>query len=128
MAGHWGGSAGPLQMEEIWTATDGGALVGLHKDVTTKAGASRMVSFEFLRIETDGASLVYVAQPGGRPPTRFPLAEIAARRAVFANPAHDFPQRIIYWLDDAGALHARVEGTRQGRTVGEEWRWTRVRD
>jgi hypothetical protein len=125
MAGHWTGTAGPLQMEEIWTAADGGALVGLHKDVAAKNGAPRMVSFEFLRIETDGGSLVYIAQPGGRPPTRFPLAEIAARRAVFANPAHDFPQRIIYWLDDSGALHARVEGTRNGTTAGEEWSWTR---
>lgn len=128
MAGHWTGAAGALQMEEVWTGADGGALVGLHKDVATKNGAPRMVSFEFLRVETEGASLVYVAQPGGRPPTRFPLAEIAARRAVFANPAHDFPQRIIYWLDEAGALHARVEGAQNGKPVGEEWSWTRRRD
>jgi hypothetical protein len=128
MAGHWAGTDGPVQMEEIWTGADGGALVGLHKDVSAKAGPPRMVSFEFLRVETAGASLVYVAQPGGRPPTRFPLAEIGARRAVFANPAHDFPQRILYWLDEAGALHARIEGPRDRKTVGEEWTWSRVRD
>ena len=86
-----------------------------------------MVSFEFLRIETAGPSLVYVAQPGGRPPTRFPLAETGARRAVFANPQHDFPQRILYWLDDAGALHARIEGPQNGKTVSQEWTWTRVK-
>jgi hypothetical protein len=125
MAGHWAGTAGPLQMEEIWTTADGGALVGLHKDVAARNGAPRLVSFEFLRIETSGASLVYVAQPGGRPPTRFPLAETGPNRAVFANPAHDFPQRILYWLDAAGALHARVEGPQGGKTVGEEWTWTR---
>jgi hypothetical protein len=127
MAGHWAGTAGPLRMDEIWTAPDGGALVGLHKDVSVAPGPPRMVSFEFLRIETAGDSLVYVAQPGGRPPTRFPLAEIGNRRAVFANPAHDFPQRILYWLDDAGALHARVEGPQGGKTVGEEWTWIKVK-
>jgi hypothetical protein len=123
--GHWVGSDGPLQMEEIWTSAAGGALVGLHKDVSTRGGTARMVSFEFLRIEAGSEGLVYVAQPGGQPPTRFALVEQAGRRVVFANPAHDFPQRILYWLDDAGALHARVEGPKGGRTVGQEWTWTR---
>ena len=125
LEGHWVGSDGPLQMEEVWTSTAGGALVGLHKDVSTRGGAPRMVSFEFLRIEAGAEGIAYVAQPGGQPPTRFALIEQAARRVVFANPAHDFPQRILYWLDDAGALHARIEGPKDGKTVGQEWTWTR---
>ena len=112
-------------MEEIWTSAAGGALVGLHKDVSTRGGTARMVSFEFLRIEGGPEGIAYVAQPGGHPPTRFALIEQADRRVVFANPAHDFPQRILYWLDAAGALHARVEGPKGGRTVGQEWTWTR---
>jgi hypothetical protein len=112
-------------MEETWTSADGGALIGLHKDVATRGGAARMVSFEFLRIEVGPNGITYVAQPGGRPPTGFPLVESGPRRAVFANPAHDFPQRILYWLDEAGALHARVEGTKGGRTAGQEWTWTK---
>ena len=31
------------------------------------------------------------------------------------------------WLDAPGALHARVEGPQGGRTVSEEWVWTRAR-
>jgi hypothetical protein len=125
LEGHWAGADGSLQMEEIWTSAAGDALVGLHKDVATKAGTTRMVSFEFLRIERDAEGIAYVAQPGGRPPTRFLLAESGARRVVFANAAHDFPQRILYWIDDAGALHARIEGPKNGRVVGQEWTWTR---
>ena len=125
LEGHWAGASGPLQMEEIWTSADGDALVGLHKDVAAKAGTTRMVSFEFLRIERGADGIAYVAQPGGRPPTRFLLAESSAKRVVFANPAHDFPQRILYWIDDAGALHARIEGPKNGKVVGQEWTWTR---
>jgi hypothetical protein len=125
LEGHWSGTDGPLRMEEIWTSADGDALVGLHKDVAAREGQPRMVSFEFLRIERGADGVAYVAQPGGRPPTRFALVEAGPRRAVFANPAHDFPQRILYWIGDAGALHARVEGPRGGRTVGQEWTWTR---
>jgi hypothetical protein len=123
LEGHWKGHEGPVQMEEIWTSTSGGALVGLHKDVAVRAGEARMVSFEFLRIEAGTDGVAYVAQPGGRPPTRFALVESGARRAVFANPAHDFPQRILYWIDDAGALHARIEGPKGGKTVALEWTW-----
>ena len=125
LEGRWVGSDGPLQMEEIWTSAAGGALVGLHKDVSTRGGTARMVSFEFLRIEGGPEGVAYVAQPGGQPPTRFALVEQTDRRVVFANPSHDFPQRILYWLDDAAALHARVEGPKGGRTVGQEWTWTR---
>jgi len=125
LEGHWVGSDGPLQMEEIWTSAAGGTIVGLHKDVSTRDGMPRMLWFEFQRIEGGADGIAYVAQPGGQPPTRFALIEQADRRVVFANPAHDFPQRILYWLDDAGALHARIEGPKDGKTVGEEWRWTR---
>ena len=125
LEGHWVGADGPVQMEEIWTSADGGALVGLHKDVAARGGTARMVSFEFLRIEATADGVAYVAQPGGRPPTRFALVETGPRRAVFAIPAHDFPQRILYWIDDAGALHARIEGPKGGRTVGQEWTWTK---
>jgi hypothetical protein len=123
LEGHWKGDDGGVRMEEIWTSASSGALVGLHKDVAVRGGEARMVSFEFLRIEATSSGVDYVAQPGGRPPTRFALVEAGARRAVFANPAHDFPQRILYWIDDAGALHARIEGPKGGKTVGMEWTW-----
>jgi hypothetical protein len=60
----------------------------------------------------------------GRPPTPFKLVESGERRAVFANPQHDFPKRILYWLAKDGALHARIEGD-AGKSM--EWRWERAR-
>jgi hypothetical protein len=41
---------------------------------------------------------------------------------VFANPQHDFPQRILYWRD-GDALCAAVEGALQGEETREEWCW-----
>jgi hypothetical protein len=125
LEGHWTGTDGPVQQEEIWTSAAGGALVGLHKDVAVRDGVPKMLWFEFQRIEAGADGIAYVAQPGGRPPTRFPLVEHGPKRAVFANPAHDYPQRILYWMDDGGALHARIEGPKGGKTVSEEWTWTR---
>jgi hypothetical protein len=39
---------------------------------------------------------VYLAQPGGRAPVQFRLTARTRTGATFENPAHDFPQRIVY--------------------------------
>ena len=67
-------------------------MLGVHRDV--KGG--KAISFEFLRIQATPMGIVYFASPRGAAPTPFPMAEIGDQRIVFVNPAHDFPQRIIY--------------------------------
>lgn len=67
-----------------------------------------MTAFEFLRIVEKDGGLVYVAQPGGRPPTEFVLAAIDAARATFENSAHDFPKMIRYAKRADGSLEATV--------------------
>jgi hypothetical protein len=122
LEGHWAGEREGVLNEEIWTSPAGGAMLGLHKD--TRRG--KMVAFEFVRIVPRGDSLCYVAQPNGAPPTAFCLKELSERRVVFENLDHDFPQRVMYWLDDGGRLHARVEGEQDGAIEAMEWTWERM--
>jgi hypothetical protein len=120
MAGSWSGTARGIEMEEHWTFPKGNSMIGIHRDV----GKGRTMSFEFLRIEQRGDQIVYLSMPNGRSPaTPFPLKEVSGTRVVFANPAHDFPQRIIYWKD-GNDLRARIEGTMNGKERGDEWRWS----
>jgi uncharacterized protein DUF6265 len=117
MSGTWEGrDAQGLEMEEVWLPAKGGTMLGVHRDVAR----GRTVSFEFLRIAAEAEGVVYWASPQGRPATPFKLSETGPRRAVFANPAHDFPKRILYWIDEGGALHARIEGD-GGKAM--EWTW-----
>jgi hypothetical protein len=117
MAGSWASSEGGRTSEEHWTRPAGGLMLGLHRDV----GGAR-TAFEYLRIEESAGKITYLASPQGRPATPFDLVESAAQRAVFANPQHDFPQRILYWREGA-ALCASVEGPMNGETVSERWCW-----
>jgi len=117
MSGRWAANIDGVEMEEVWSEPRGGLLLGFHRDITPKR-----TSFEFFRIAETKDGIVYLAQPGGQAPTPFRLAESTANRAVFANPEHDFPKRIIYWRNDA-QLCARVEGD---GGEGEEWCWSRV--
>ncbi len=124
MAGNWAGVQGGVEMEELelWQALKGNTMLGLHRDVS----GGRTVSFEFLRIEAKPDGISYWASPGGRAATQFRLIELEGKRVVFENAKHDFPQRVIYWVSDDGALHARIEGTMNGKPAAEEWTWRRA--
>lgn len=122
MSGSWAGSVRGVDMEEHWLEPKGGTLMGVHRDVAR----DRTVMFEFLRIESRPDGVFYLASPMGRAPTPFKLVESGPTRAVFENKEHDFPQRILYWLE-SGDLHARIEGPQGGKNVSEEWSWKKVK-
>jgi hypothetical protein len=121
MTGYWIGSDEGSEAEECWLGPKGGLMLGVHRDVNESGSAF----FEYLRIEQTAEGIVYFASPGGREATAFALAETSERRVVFENPAHDFPRRISYWLDEDAALHARVEGEKKGLAAAAEWIWRR---
>jgi hypothetical protein len=122
MAGNWTGVVDGLEMEELWLQPKGSTMLAVHRDI--KGG--RTVSFEFLRIEATTEGITYWASPRGKPATAFRMIELADKRVVFANAAHDFPRRIIYWLGQDGSLHAKIEGTLNGQPAAEEWNWRRT--
>ena len=77
----------------------------------------RMVAFEFLRIVERDGTLIYIAQPNGRPPTEFTLTAITPDSVTFENPMHDFPKMIRYTKRADGALEARVsDGDQKAET------------
>lgn len=120
MAGHWRSESGDSASEELWMAPEGSLMIGLHRDIRP----GKRAFFEFLRIESRDEIITYVAQPGGKAPTMFPLKSVEEARVTFENPDHDFPQRIIYWLE-GDALCARIEGTMDGKDASDQWCWAR---
>ncbi len=123
LAGAWVGTrSSGSSVEERWSPPLGGAMLGVSRTVAR----GRMTAFEYLRIVERDGGLVYVAQPGGNPPTEFVLTELTNARAVFDNPRHDYPKRIVYELSAEGGLSAtigfmkggtprRFEFTREGK-------------
>jgi hypothetical protein len=104
LAGHWCGTQDGASIEELWLDR-GGELLGL----STSLRDGELESFEYAHIEARAGGVVYVAQPGGGDAVEFALVDSDAQRVVFANPAHDFPQSVSYWRDEAG-LHAEIAG------------------
>lgn len=114
LAGAWTGTrgaAGTTSIEERWSPPLGGSMLATSRTVAR----GKMGAFEFLRIVERDGGLVYIAQPGGRPPTEFVLTELGKNRAVFENPRHDSPQRIVYELTAEGKLTASIGYTKGGK-------------
>jgi hypothetical protein len=123
LAGSWASDSGGVRIEEHWMAPAANVMVGMNRTV-----ARGRAAFEFLRIVEDTLGVAYLASPSGRAPaTRFDLVEIAPGHVAFANPKHDYPQRIRYWLDAQGMLQALVDGTVRGEVVAERYRWAPAR-
>jgi hypothetical protein len=121
MAGDWSGPDGEALVEEHWRAPKGGLMLGIGR--TVKGG--RAVEFVFMRIEQKGDGLVYLASPGGKPATSFPLVERSETNAVFES-VLEFPRRVSYRKNADGSLTARIEGTRDGKPASKEWTWRRM--
>ncbi|MHA7819447.1 MAG: DUF6265 family protein [Erythrobacter sp.] len=93
LEGDWESNTNGSWSEEHWSDAKGGMMIG-----TGRSGeADALQSFEFLRIVTEeDGTIAYYAAPGGGEPTRFTLVQAGENAATFANPDHDFPQRISY--------------------------------
>lgn len=106
LEGAWVGTRSTgSSFEERWSPAKGGAMLAVSRSVNT---SGKMFAFEFLRIVERDGGLVYIAQPNGAPPTEFVLSELRKTRAVFDNPRHDYPKRIVYELSEGGALTATI--------------------
>ncbi|WP_205507978.1 DUF6265 family protein [Longitalea arenae] len=60
-------------------------------------------------------------------PVVFKLISYNNNRYVFENAAHVYPQRVIYELVSASILRARIEGSKNGREMGSDFVYSRVK-
>ena len=98
---------GRAQIEEHWMQVAGATMMGMSRTVA----GEKTVEFEYLRIEQRADGIYYVAHPKARcPGTDFKLTRASATEAVFENPQHDFPKRIIYRKTADDALTASIDG------------------
>jgi hypothetical protein len=121
MSGCWESTQGGLIVEERWLAPRGGLMLGIGR--TLRNG--RAVGHEFLRIFERDGGLVLEAHPSGQAATAFRAVVVSDAAAVFENPEHDFPQRIIY-RPAPDSLLARIEGEVEGRVRGMDIRMGRI--
>ena len=119
LSGSWINENGERWTEESWSAARGGMRLG-----TGRSGRGATVrDWEFMRIapDSDGV-LAFWGSPKGAPAVPFRLVSLTATEAVFANPSHDYPQRIVY-RRDGPALVATISAADGSNATS--WRYKR---
>jgi Domain of unknown function (DUF6265) len=124
--GCWSYTSPRVVIEEHWTSPAGGSMLGLSRTLRRNPGGDSTIAWEFIRVYARGTDLVYAAQPHNQPAAEFVSEKVTDTEAIFANPAHDYPQRIIYRRVRSDSLRARIEGTQGGRTRGSDFPYARV--
>ena len=124
IAGCWrqSNSASDRTIDEQWMAPMGRTMLGMARTVRSDS----TVEFEHLRILERGGHAIFHAEPSGQPPADFEARAVSDSLVTFENPAHDFPQRVIYRRNGRDSLIARIEGTRNGRVRGVDFRYARA--
>jgi hypothetical protein len=110
------------EVREVWIGPGAGVLLGMSLTRRLDGGKGE---YEHMRIDTlpDGR-LAFIAMPSGQAEAVFPLKSYENRRAVFEDPDHDFPQRVIYWDKGNGVVGARIEGKVRGKDRSVEWTYS----
>ena len=121
LSGCWSMTRPDGVTEEQWMKPSGGTMIGMGR--TVRGG--KTTEYEFLQIREAGGKLAYVAKPSGQAEATFPIASMSADAVTFENPAHDFPQRIIYKRLSETSVTARIEGTVNGQARGVDFPYTR---
>jgi hypothetical protein len=110
--------------EEVWLAPTADGTLGVSREVR----GGKTVAYEHLRLELrEGGVIAYIAKPSRQAQAEFLLVEHAPGKLAFANPQHDFPQRIEYRYVDLNAMTATIQGpSKDGQTKTIEYPLQRV--
>ncbi len=94
LAGTWQMESGAAWADEVWSPARGGMMIGAGRS----GFGPEVENWEVMRIQrrADGA-ITYFAQQRGGAPVEFPMVTTSDDAIEFANPSHDYPQRIRYW-------------------------------
>ena len=96
---------------EVWSQSEDGYFFGY----ALVLNEGKVVFFEQMRIDP-GAAPTFQAYPRGAGPSGFPAVAVTNASVTFANPDHDYPQKIKYTREGyaLNAVISLIDDTQQG--------------
>lgn len=122
LVGEWERTGRTAVMLEQWQKTDDNKM----NAVVYKISGSDSAVTERISLEVSADGIYYIPLVDHNPgPVSFKLVDDTNEIFVFENKAHDFPNRIIYRQLTPDSLHARIEGSNDGKAVGVDFFFAR---
>lgn len=111
LTGCWASVGAEPGSGEQWSTPAGGTLFGVSRSIRN----GTTVAHEFMQIRSNEENkIVFIAKPSGQEGASFLMKTLTENEVVFENLAHDFPQRVIYRLNNPDGLTGRIEGQING--------------
>jgi hypothetical protein len=124
LQGKWTGNTDGTDFFEEWQPKNGKMMKGFGGAVVGKDTVfSEKVS---IGEREDGVYYTAIVQQNSGP-VSFKFTGYKNDSIIFENPAHDFPQRIIYYRLPDGGLYACVDGKNFGKYNREEFRFSKAK-
>lgn len=123
LEGEWFGVTDDVVMQENWSKVSDELYSG-HAYVLS--GEDTLFQ-EFIRLEVVNDTAYYVVFiPGIPDSTSFQLVKYNNGEAIFENPEHDYPQRVVYKQIGSDSLYAYIEGEAAGKVQKDEFWYKRI--
>lgn len=111
---------------ESWTRASKITFEGISHTIS-KVDADTMFS-EYLRIVKMGEEIFFIPKvPENKYPIPFKLITLKNNIVTFENLDHDFPQRIIYELENKMKLVAKIEGKENNKKKSIVFEFVRIK-
>src|SRR5687767_6417643 len=126
LQGLWKMETGRGAIYEEWQVKSDDKLAGRSYRINN----NDTIVMERIELFIKGNEIVYspiVSDQNNQQPVSFKLISSTDGRYVFENKEHDFPQRVIYNLVSKDAVHARIEGVRNGQERESDFKYARVK-
>jgi hypothetical protein len=125
LKGLWKMETGRGAIYEEWQVKSDDKLAGR----SFRINNADTIVMERIELYIRGNEIVYspvVTNQNNNQAVFFKLISNTDNCYIFENKEHDFPQRVIYNLVSKDAVHARIEGVRNGQERGSDFRYSRV--
>lgn len=120
LLGNWENKMIEGNLSESWEKKDDSTFVGHSYFIKEKD----TISFESIELLQKGDAIFYIPTVKGQnkdKPITFKLTTSTDNQFIFENPAHDYPQKIVYKKAGPNDLIATISGTQQGKTSTESY-------
>jgi hypothetical protein len=120
LLGTWSSHFAERSNFETWTKFNDSTYLG--RSYSIRKGDT--VSSESIKLIQQGKSIHYIPTVQGQnndTPVMFTLTSSDSKTLVFENPAHDFPQRIVYKTAPPDSLIAEISGLVNGEIRAQKF-------
>ena len=124
LLGSWENKSEEGTLSEIWEKKNDSTLVGESYFIRE----NDTLHSERIEVKQKGEDLLYIPTVKGQnndKPITFKLTLATENEYTFENPAHDYPQKIVYKMVNANSLVTTISGIQQGKNSVESYPMTK---